>query len=351
LPSGENESEGGVLLELKVVPVVSAVAGDPSLGTCRLPPGLLLILPSQQLALRSVKPRPATSAVLALLNRGTTQVEWFITARDGQSGYRPNWSPRTDNTSSGRRLINACSFEEVTVTIPSVGIAAQRNHSLGFTLFSNSVTGDAPLAVSYDVSAPANATHSRLLLLPPFATAGSSVDVRIMMYDSDRLPIEHAEGGQDVQVSLRHQAQPGYTASCSRPTLINPSTGGQQAYYTSSCRLPRDVRASLLTGAFRVEASVGGVGVRGSPATLLASCPGNLLTSLTGVCICGLGTFLNPDGQCLPCPPGTFKDTLAGDGCRLCAEFIPGTNTTTGVTGAQSLDQCLCKKGSYMLNR
>jgi hypothetical protein len=320
------------------------------LGTCRLPPGLLSVFPSEQLVLSAVKPNSAVSSPVALLNRGSTLVEWYVAGAAENGPYRPEWSPRTD-TSSGRRLINACSYDQVQVTIPSVGVPARGNHSLSFTLVSNSLTGNVPLTVSYDVSAAADATHSQLHLAAPSATAGTSTEVRIMLSDSDVLPIEQAQGGQDVAVTVRHLAQPTYSALCSRPTLAGASSAGQQAYYFSSCALPRDAWGSLLTGAFGVEASISGVGVRGSPATLLTSCPANLLASTTGTCICGLGTYLSPSGQCLPCPPGTFKDSLAGDSCRLCADYIPGTNTTSGVTGARSLDQCVCKSGSYMLNR
>jgi hypothetical protein len=330
------------------------ITGDPVAGTCRLPPGLLLIFPSQHLALSTVKPRPATSPVVALLNRGTTAIKWYIASNGATPSlerYRHEWTPHTDNSSSGGRLIHGCSLDEVKITVPSTGVRASGNVSLGFTLFSNSITGNAPRTVSLEVSAAANATYSQLLL-PTNASAGSSIEARILIYDSDGMPVEHAQGGEDVTVSVRHVLQPTFFASCSLPTLTSRGGAGQQAYYSCSCRLPRDARGRLLTGVFRVEAQIGGARVWGSPAGLPASCPGNLLPSTSGTCIYGPGTYSSPvSKQCLPCPPGTFKDSLVEDSCRLCADFTPGTNTTPGVVGARSVHRCVCKSGSYMRNR
>jgi hypothetical protein len=232
------------------------------------------------------------------------QIEWWVESPPGHGSTLPiaEWRPYTDNRTASRRLINPCSYQEATVTLWSKGLTARGNYSRAFVVASNSIGGPIPTTITLDIRARINASHSRVIIVPtgrgPTPLADEGLEVRILVHDSEGLPVFHLEDGaaECVTVTVFRQDYGGGAATCSTPRVVAAVGVEGQAYYASACTLPRDpVTGTGLTGTFGITAAVGAAvvgGDNGTPLAFRAACPGNLQAGLTGACICGLGTYL-----------------------------------------------------------
>jgi hypothetical protein len=281
-----------------------------------------------------------------------TQVEWYL-RNTSDGSLRARFFPPTNSTLAFHRFINPCSYQEAYVTVPSQGLVARGDYSIDFTIASTSISGDATVSVGVDITARADAGYSRVVTLPSPALANETVEVRLMIRDEDDLEVRHSDGQDAVSVTMVRSGNglSAVTAQCTTPSLGKVADNAP-TFYTAECSIPRDSGRRLQAGTFYLtvlanQQPAGG----GGPLSVNVVCPGNLRLSGSGSCICDLGSYLSDAlGRCVACPPGTFKDSLETDGCRLCADVRPGSITAPGVTGAKAPLECVCQPGRYLDN-
>jgi hypothetical protein len=284
--------------------------GDPLVEECHLPPGLLYTIPA---SLKLVATKPGrVSGIFTFLNGGSVPLRYYINQTGASEARSRNesvvraqsyrWHPATSVLQ--KSLVQQCSYDLINISVASVGLPARSGYNLTYLVVSNSISGNAPLTVDYAIFASADPATSPLVL--PSATemipvAGTAYSIKIILYDDEGLPISNSYGTEDVAVTMRLINS---TAAVSCDVRLSQDPG--QKHYLATCNL-----LELQGGPAVATATMEGVAVVGSPATLSVLCPpGFVLAAVGSVCVCPAGSYYGAleTGKGSACKPCGVRD-------------------------------------------